>query len=88
MPLYYDHELGAVSSCSRTCADCGQVMLDTGCDAPRCLGYRCNDCGTGCDIDLDDEGGCASALAAEGGGAYTTRMNAERAAFGLPSLED
>ena len=63
------------------------ALYDTGCDAPGCRGYVCYGCGTGCDIEADPEHGqCATALAAESDEDYDARIDAERAAFGLPAL--
>lgn len=46
------------------CRRCDSVMDQTGCEAPRCLGYRCLGCGYGCDLHDDPEDGdCAIALA-------------------------
>jgi hypothetical protein len=82
MPVYYDENLGELAIGSETC-ECGEPLCDTGCDAPCCAGYRCIDCGTGCDLDLDDTGRCATALAEESDEDHDARVNAERAAFGL-----
>ena len=85
MPIYYDSEAGAFGIASEYC-ECGSARYDTGCDAPGCDGWQCGNCGTGCDVDLSDSGRCATALAAESDEDYAERVNTERAAFGLPSL--
>ena len=86
MPVRYDYDDG-FTIVSETCEDCGQPLYDTGCDAPRCNGFCCMDCGTGCDIEFDRENGrCATALAGESDEDYTVRVNAERAAFGLSPI--
>jgi hypothetical protein len=85
MPIIYDEESGGLAVASETC-ECGEPYYDSGCDAPGCAGYRCIDCGTGCDLDLDDTGRCATALAGESDEDYTERVNAGRAAFGLSPL--
>ena len=88
MPIMYDDETGGLAVASEYCPDpeCGAPRYDTGCDAPGCDGWRCDACGTGCDVDLDENGRCATALAAESGEEYTERVNAGRAAFGLRPL--
>ena len=84
MPIIYDEESGGLAVASEICADCGAPLYVPGCDAPGCTGRCCMDCGTGCDIEIIGEGGrCATALAAESDEDYDTRINAERAAFGL-----
>ena len=84
MPVYYDTQGGSFAVASEHCSECEEPLYDTGCDAPGCLGYRCGNCGTGCDIDIAPEDGtCARALAEEGDEDYTARVNAERVAFGL-----
>ena len=85
MPVYYNDESGQLDVTSETCS-CGNPMYDTGCDAPGCPGYRCDNCGTGCDVDLDDSGRCATALAEESDEDYAARVDRERAAFGLSPL--
>ena len=82
MPIIYDEESDSLAVASETC-ECGKPYYDTGCDAPGCRGFCCLDCGTGCDIDFDDTGRCATALAGESDEDYDARVNAERAAFGL-----
>jgi hypothetical protein len=82
MPIIYDEESGGLTVASETC-ECGEPLNDTGCDAPGCNGYRCSDCGTGCDLDFDDTGRCWTAMASESGEDYSARVDAERAAFGL-----
>lgn len=44
------------------CRRCDSAMEQTGCEAPRCLGYRCLGCDSGCDLH-DEDGNCALALA-------------------------
>jgi hypothetical protein len=84
MPIIYDEESGGLALQSEFCEDCTSPLYDTGCDAPGCRGYRCGNCGTGCDAEFDNESGrCATALAAEGDEDRDARVNAERAAFGL-----
>jgi hypothetical protein len=84
MPIVYDEDFEAMAVQSENCEGCGRPLYDTGCDAPGCHGFCCMDCGTGCDIEFDRENGrCATALAAESDEDYDTRVNAERAAFGL-----
>lgn len=48
----------------RGCPGCEQDAYFSGCEAPGCNGYGCQDCGTGCDLDFldDDESQCAQAL--------------------------
>lgn len=83
MPISYDTESGDFKVSPEYCTDCEEPRYDTGCDARGCDGWRCNNCGTGCDVDIDDEGRCATALAAEPDEDYDERVNAERAALGL-----
>jgi hypothetical protein len=85
MPIIYDEESGGLAVASETC-ECGEPYYDTGCDAPGCNGYRCIDCGTGCDLDFDDTGRCWTAMASESDEDYSARVNAERAAFGLSPI--
>jgi hypothetical protein len=87
MPIVYDEESGDLAVASDHCGDCGQPLYDTGCDALGCNGYCCFNCGTGCDIDLADDGRCATALAEESDEDYTDRVNAERAAWGLSPIQ-
>ena len=87
MPIYYDDDAGVLAIGSEYCGDCGAALYDTGCAAPACRGYVCYGCGTGCDIEADPEHGrCATALAAESAEDHDARIDAERAAFGLPAL--
>jgi hypothetical protein len=87
MPVYYDTQGGSFAVASEFCGECEEPLYDTGCDAPGCLGYRCVNCGTGCDIDIAPEDGtCAGRVASESDEEYTERVNAERAAFGLSPL--
>jgi len=86
VPVYYDSEAGTFAIASDYCADCGEPLYDTGCDAPGCTARCCMDCGTGCDIEADPDGRCASALAAESEDDRDARFDAERAAFGLRPL--
>ncbi len=83
MPIIFNTATGTLGVVSEFCTDCGEPLYDTGCGADGCLGYRCDNCGTGCDVDLDDSGRCATALAEESDEDYDARVNAERAAFGL-----
>lgn len=46
------------------CTRCDSAMEWTACDAPPCQGYRCLNCGHGCDLyQRPDNGVCATALA-------------------------
>lgn len=46
------------------CSHCDSAMEWTACVAPFCRGYRCLNCGSGCDLYEDAEAGdCATALA-------------------------
>ena len=50
--------------CDYYCRFCDSAMEWTACDAPFCMGYRCLNCGAGCDLYQDPESGrCAIALA-------------------------
>lgn len=86
MAVYYDTTTGRFMISPEECGDCGAPLYDTGCDAPGCAARCCMDCGTGCDLELDDEGQCATASAAESDEDHEARVNAERAAFGLRPL--
>lgn len=68
---------------------CEQPMDDVGCDAPGCAGFGfvCRDCGFGCDLDVDADGNCARARAAESQQDFADRVDRERAAFGLKPLQ-
>ena len=68
------------------CPHCEQPLYFSGCDAPGCSSWGCQDCGTGCDLDFVDDGDCATALAEEDPNDRQERQNRERAAFGLPPL--
>jgi hypothetical protein len=87
MPVIFNTSTGTLGIVSEYCPDCGEPLYDTGCGADGCLGYRCNDCGTGCDVDLDEGGRCATALAEESDEDNAERVNAERAAFGLSPIQ-
>jgi anaerobic selenocysteine-containing dehydrogenase len=87
MAVYYDAEAEGFAIAPDDCEGCGEPLYDTGCDAPGCLGRCCMQCGTGCDIEfVPEDGRCATALDDEGDEEYADRINAERAAFGLPAL--
>ena len=89
MPIYYDEGAGMLAIGSENCGDCGEPLYDTGCDAPGCRGYCCMDCGTGCDIETSPaHGSCIAALTGESDEDYDARVNAERAAFGLPPVSE
>lgn len=89
MPVYYDGTVSVLAVSPDECGDCGEPLYDTGCDAPGCSARCCLSCGTGCDIELHPEVGlCASALADESDAEYDTRVDRERAAFGLRPLGD
>lgn len=45
------------------CPECDSIMDETRCNAPRCNGYRCVNCGAGCDVGTP-EGRCGRALRA------------------------
>ncbi|GAA1431675.1 hypothetical protein GCM10009601_51150 [Streptomyces thermospinosisporus] len=49
----------------RGCPDCEQPAYFSGCDAPGCNGWGCQNCGSGCDLDFcdEDESRCAQAIA-------------------------
>jgi len=88
MPVWYDSTSEQFAVSPDTCEDCGAPLYDTGCDAAGCPAWCCMECGTGCDIELmPEDGRCATALAGEDDDAYTARINAERAAFGLSPLQ-
>lgn len=36
------------------CNECDSILDATGCPSPYCNGYRCNNCGTGCDVSTPD----------------------------------
>ena len=87
MPVYFDTDANAFAIVSDDCPNCGEPWYMSGCTAPGCNGLACQDCGTGCDydfVDAEDGGRCASALEDEDEEDYEERINAERAAFGLP----
>jgi hypothetical protein len=71
-----------------TCPGCRarNGLCDTGCAAPGCPGWSCPECGWGCDLDVVDDGDCARALDAEPEEDRQARIDAQRAAFGLPPL--
>lgn len=83
MAVYYDTTTGQFAIIPDECGDCGDPLYDTSCGAPGCTGRCCMNCGTGCDLELDDEGRCADAIAAESDKDREARWAAERAAFGL-----
>lgn len=87
MAVYYDTEAEEFMIGPDDCPDCNEPLYDTGCDAPGCQGRCCMNCGTGCDLELmGEEGRCATALTEESDGEYEARVDAERAAFGLPPV--
>jgi hypothetical protein len=87
MPIMWDDEDSAMVIVSESCPGCGQGLYDTGCGAPGCVGFCCMDCGTGCDLEMNPDGGqCARALAAESDDDRAERIDRERAAFGLSPL--
>ena len=88
MPVYFDTEANAFDVFDENhCPDCEEPLYDTGCDAPGCRGFECTNCGWGCDSETAPEDGrCARARAEESGEDYEERINAERAAFGLPPV--
>jgi hypothetical protein len=46
------------------CMSCDSAMEWTACHAPFCRGYRCLNCGAGCDLnEAPDDGACVTALA-------------------------
>lgn len=47
------------------CASCGELFKYTGCTAPSCTAYGCEDCGIGCDMPFKHESlsRCANAIA-------------------------
>ncbi|ACU71906.1 hypothetical protein Caci_2997 [Catenulispora acidiphila DSM 44928] len=88
MPIGYDHETSGLAFIADTCEDCGEPLYFSGCDAPGCTGFGCQDCGTGCDLDfMGDDGTCAQAIAEEDQEDHDERINAERAVFGLSPIE-
>jgi hypothetical protein len=87
MAVYYDTEAEEFAIGPDNCPECEEPLYDTGCDAPGCSSRCCMDCGTGCDIEVNPDGGrCAAALAEESEEDRDARFDAERAAFGLPPL--
>lgn len=88
MPVRYDTDRETFVIDSETCRDCGQPLYDSGCDAPGCNGFGCQDCGLGCDRDFlpKDLSRCAAATAAEDPQERLERANKERAALGLSPL--
>lgn len=86
MPITYNQDEG-FTIVPEYCPDCEEPRYDTGCDAPGCDGFRCDNCSTGCDRDLDGNGRCASALEGESDEDYAARINRERAAFGLVAAD-
>ena len=89
MPIYYDEEAGTLAIGSDDCDECGSPNYsDTGCAAPGCTGRYCTDCYAGCDIEARGFGHsrCEDALAAENDEDRDARLDAHRAAFGLPPL--
>jgi hypothetical protein len=89
MALNYDDTFGSLFfiRIPDSCPDCGDPRYDTSCDAPGCTSTAFLCCGTGCDIEVDPEGGrCARAIAAETAEELFARINRERAAFGLDAI--
>lgn len=82
-PVMYNDSAGSFEIFDPTC--CEQPMVDTGCDAPGCRGFACEECGAGCDIEMGEVGLCWTALLAESAEARAARHDRERVAFGLPS---
>jgi hypothetical protein len=84
--VQYDAGSGGFTIVPDECPE-GHPLYDTGCGAPGCDGWCCPECGTGCDVEFDPDGGqCATALDEESDDEYQARMAAERAAFGLSPL--
>lgn len=83
MPVSYDPTNGYVVL-PEDCPE-GHPLEDTNCPAPGCHGQACRECGTGCDYEWP-EGDCAREAAAESEQGRAQRINAERAAFGLPPI--
>ena len=44
------------------CRHCDSAMEETECESPYCTGYRCLNCGAGCDFYEQAEGFCATAV--------------------------
>jgi hypothetical protein len=88
LTVYFDTAANEFVIAGDTCPDCDEDLYQSGCTAPGCNGLACENCGTGCDIDFlpDDESRCAAAIAAEPEDDRRTRLNAERAASGLPPI--
>jgi hypothetical protein len=89
MPIQATADGGLEIFDASTCPECEETgtLSDTGCDAPGCRGWQCIECGWGCDVDTNPDGGrCAAAQAAESDEDHTARVNGERAAFGLSPL--
>jgi hypothetical protein len=86
MAVYFDPYAGALAVTSDDCPDCGKSFYRTGCEAPRCTGLGCEDCGNGCDLEFGDEGQCAMAIATEPDAERDWRITAQRAAFGMAPL--
>jgi hypothetical protein len=82
-PVMWDDDAGFVVF-DATC--CDLRMNDTGCDAPGCRGFCCDDCGSGCDIESGPGSRCARSLAAESDEDRAARVDRERAAFGLAPM--
>ena len=72
---------------SDECGSCGGDLYDTSCDAPGCGGKFCPSCGSGCDVEFA-EGQCRAAIDSESDEDRLSRINAERAAFGLSPVTE
>ena len=91
MPIYYDEDAGTLAIGSDDCEACGSPdYYDTGCAAPGCSGRYCTDCYAGCDIEARSFGRSRGeeAIEAESDEEAEARVNAERAAFGLPPVRE
>ena len=85
----YQYQDGGFVRVPDDCPDCGEPLYDSGCDAPGCLGRGCQGCGWGCDLDFaGDLSDCAAAIEAESPDVRDARVDAERAAYGLPPVSD
>jgi hypothetical protein len=91
--IYFDSGSSEYGLMPDRCPDCGPDggddawRYDTACDAPDCLGARFDCCGSGCDAGFPGSR-CDAAIAAETDEDRAARHDAERAAFGLPPLND
>lgn len=80
MVVRYDTDKHGFVIDSGICEGCGEPMYDSGCDAPGCNGFGCQDCGLGCDIDFlpDEYSRWAAAIADEDPDDRLARDNEER----------